>query len=466
VPAPKIESIAVLPLENLSGDKEQEYFADGMTDALITNLGKISALRVISRTSVMRYKQTKKPLPEIARELKVDAVVEGSVLRSGERVRISANLLHAPSDRQLWANSYESQLQDVLVLQGEVARAIAEEVRLKLTPQEQTRLTTTRPVNPKAYEAYLKGRYFWNKGTEEALRKSVEYFQQAIGIDPDYALPHAGLADAYVLQVRWNFLPPKEASPMARAAAKKALEIDDTLAEAHISMGGSATIDWDYQGAEREFRRAIELNPNSAMAHGEYGGLLVVMGQGEEGVAELHRAQELDPLSHAEKAVTGWGLYMTRQYDQAMEQEQNTLEMEPNCVPAHLFLGPIYEQRGEYEKATRVLLTATTLSGGSPEALASLGHVFAVSGNKTEARKILHRLRDQSGGKYVSSHDVAVIYVGLGDKEQAFSWLEKAFAERDQGLSSLKVNPRLDPLRSDPRFQDLLRRMNFPPQKR
>ncbi|MGH2524936.1 MAG: tetratricopeptide repeat protein, partial [Anaerolineales bacterium] len=296
-PAPRIDSIAVLPLDNLSRDPEQEYFADGMTEALTAELSKISALKVISRTSAMRYRNTDKPMPQIARELNVDALIEGSVVREGDQVRITVQLIHGPTDKHLWAESYQRELRGVLALQSDVARAIAREVRVAVTPAEATRLAAARPVNPEAYQTYLKGRFYWNKRDDEGLKKSAKYFEQAIEIDPSYALAYAGLADAYGISTGIGLLPTKEALPKARAAALKALGIDPSLAEAHTSMGMVAHFEWDWLTAEEEYQRAIELNPNYATAHHFYSVYLSKMGRHEEAIAQATRAHELDPLS-------------------------------------------------------------------------------------------------------------------------------------------------------------------------
>jgi TolB-like protein/DNA-binding winged helix-turn-helix (wHTH) protein/Tfp pilus assembly protein PilF len=460
---PRIESIAVLPLENLSHDPEQEYFADGMTEELITNLGKISALRVISRTSVMHYKRTKKTLPDIARELNVDALVEGTVQREGNRVRITANLLHAPTDRHLWAESYERDLRDVLALQSELAQTIAREIEIKVTPEEHERLARTRPVDPEAHEFYLKGLYFWDRRSGGGLDKAIKFFQQAIEKDPGYCLAYAGLADAYSSQVAWDVLPPKEGSARGRAAAEKALQ-DDKLAEAHVSLAFVMTYDRDLLGAEKEFRRGIQLNPGYARGHLFFAIALAKMGRVDAALAEVNRAHDLDPLSLITTAVSGWILYVARRYDQAVKREQQALGMDPNFAGAHSYLGVAYEQELKYTLAIEEFQKAVTLSGGSPSSVGALGHAYAASGNKAEALRVLRRLREQSNIVYVSSFSRAMVYTGLGEKELAFTWLQSAFEERDPGLMNLMVDPQLDPLRSDPRFQDLLRRMNFPPQ--
>jgi serine/threonine protein kinase/TolB-like protein/Tfp pilus assembly protein PilF len=463
---PKIESIAVLPLANLSGDPEQEYFADGMTDELITNLSKIGSLKVISRTSVMQYKGAKKPLREIAQALGVDGVIEGSVFRAGNRVRITAQLIHAATDRHLWAESYERDLTDVMALQGEVTRAIAGEVKAALTPQEQAHLAAARPANPDAHEAYLKGRYYWNSRTEEGLKKSLEYFQQAIEKDPGYALAYAGLADAYGLlgDSTYGVMAPKEAYPRAKAAAFRALEMDETLAEAHASLGLEKMMyAWDWTGAEKEFKRAIELNPGYATAHHWYAEYLSAMGRHDEAIAEIKRAQELDPLSLMINAIGGYVFFCARRYDEAIAQCRRTLELNAGFYPARLFLGWAYEQKQLYDEAISEYQKGIALEEGNPALAAFLAHAYAAAGRKTEALKIIPQLMEISKRRYVSPYDIAQIYTALADNGRALQWLEKAYQERDSELLWLKVDPGSNRLRSDPRFQDLLRRMNFPP---
>jgi serine/threonine-protein kinase len=460
----QIQSIAVLPLENLSRDPEQEYFADGMTDELITNLSKISSLRVISRTSVMQYKGAKKPLREIAQALGVDGVIEGSVFRAGSRVRITAQLIHAATDRHLWAESYERDLTDVMALQGEVTRAIAGEVKAVLTPQEQTRLASARPVNPEAHEAYLKGRYSWNLRTEEGLKKGIEYFQQAIEKDPGHALAYAGLADSYDALAYWNLMAPKEAFPRAKAAALKALEMDETLAEAHASLGEARfKYDWDWVGAEKEYKRAIELNPGYATAHGWYAGYLSGMGRHDKAIAEAKRAQELDPLSLSINAGEGWAFFCARRYDEAIAQCRRTLELNVGFYPTHLYLGFAYEQKKLFEQAIAEYQEAIGLGRGKPLLAPYLARGFAAAGKRTEALTIISQMAELSKRRYVSPYGMAQIYAALSDPGRAFQWLDKACQERDTWLVWLKVEPGFDSLHSDPRFQDLLRRMNFPP---
>jgi eukaryotic-like serine/threonine-protein kinase len=458
-----INSVAVLPLKNLSGDPEQEYFADGMTEALITDLGKIGALRVTSRTSVMRYKEDRKPLPEIARQLKVDGVVEGSVLRSGDRVRITAQLIEAATDQHLWSRSYERDLRDVLALQSEVAQAIAQEIKIKLTPQEQTRLASARPVHREAYDAYLKGHYFWNKGTEEARKRSVDYFNQSIEKDPSYAPAYAGLAESFLaLQVHGTWSP-REFLPKAKAAAMRAVELDDTLAEARTALGHvKYRYERDLVGAEREYRRAIDINPRYADAHVWYGYLLAAIGQRDASIAEMKQALELEPLSLMIHHHLTWAFYYTGQYDEAIEQARKVIEMDPNFSPGHLNLGIACERKGMYKEAIAELEKAVYLSR-EPQAMAALGHAYAVSGRKKQAEKMLGQLRELSKRRHVSPRFIALIYVGLGEKEQALEWLHKAYEQYSHGLNILRADSRFDGLRSDPRFADLLRRLGLPP---
>jgi tetratricopeptide (TPR) repeat protein len=367
-------------------------------------------------------------------------------------------------ERHLWARSYERDLRDVLSLQREVAREIAKEVQVKLTPQQQTHFASTRPVNPEAYEAYLRGRYFWNKRTEEGLTKGIEFFGQALEKDPAYALAYTGLADCYCLLGVLSFRPPKDAFPRAKAAAAKALELDETCAEAHISLARvKADYEWDWHGAEGEYKRAIELNPNYATAHHWYSDYLQGRGRQDEAIAEIKRALELDPLSLIINAVAGQQLYSGRRYDQAVEQLRKALEMDPNFALAHWFLGDTYEQKAEYESAIAEYQKARTASGGSTYAVAALGRAYAAAGKRREALKILGELKELSKRTYVSPYFMGSIYIALGGKDQALEWLQKAYEERDPWMGYLKVEPAFDPLRSDPRFQDLLRRMNFPP---
>ncbi len=459
----RIQSLAVLPLENLSGDPEQEYFADGLTEELIATLAQIGALRVISRTSAMQYKGARRPLPEIARALNVDAIVEGSVRRAGDRVRITAQLIEAPTDRHLWANSYEGNLSDVLALQGEVAQAIAHEVRIKLTPEQEKRLARARSVAPEAYEAYLKGRYYWDKRTEEGLYKGIEYFRQAIEIDPLYPLAHVGLADSYNILGYYSYLTPREAFPKAKAAAARALELDANLAEAHCSLAyAQHYLDWDWETSERSFRRAIEINPGYAVAHQFYALQLAVLGRSEEARAEITRAVELDPLSLIINASVGYAHFFARRYPEAAEICLKTLEMDSNFYLAHLWLGWAYEQMGKLDEAIAEAQKAVSLSGGRPGILASLARAYAVSGRVAEARHLLEELAEPAKRRYVSSYRLAGVYAGLGEMDASFELLEKAYQERSHLLTHIKVDPWFDPLRADPRYLDLVKRVGLP----
>ncbi len=463
-PQGRMTSLVVLPFENLSADKDQAYFADGMTDELIAHLAKIRSLRVISRTSSMEYKGTHKALSQIARDLNVDSVVEGTVLRSGDRVRITAELVQVATDRHLWAETYESQLGDVLTLQSHVASAIVNEIRVKLTPEDQVRLATTRPVSTQSYENYLKGRYYWNKRSQEGLTKAIDYFQLAIEKDPNYALAYAGLADCYSIigSAIVGTVPASGVAPKARAAALKSLELDDTLAEAHTSL---ATVrfnyDWDWNAAASGFRRAVELNPSYATAYQRNSLYLMSMGRTSESIAEMNRAHDLDPLSISMNFSLGWRLYMAREYDQAIEQLRNTIDMDPAFVLPHLVLGQAYEQKKAYDQAIAELRRATELSLGSPPVLAALARTLAVSGRITEARNLLEQLQ-LSKRQYVSPFYVAIVYAGLGENERALDWLEKAYADHSNAIVFLKVDPQLDTLRSHPRFHELQRKLRLP----
>src|SRR5229473_929622 len=461
-PPKQITSIVVLPLENLSADKDQAYFADGMTDELIANLAKIRSLRVISRTSAMGYKGTHKTLSEIARDLNVDAVVEGTVLRSGDRVRITAELVQVATDRHLWADTYESPFGDVLTLQSRVASAIVNEIRINLTPEEQRRLARARPISPESYEDYLKGRFYWNKRSEEGLTRAIEYFQLATQKDPHSALAFAGLADCYSIigSAIVGSVPSQEVAPKARVAALKALELDKSLAEAQTSL---ATVqfnyDWNWAAAGNGFQRSIELNPSYATAYQRYSLYLMAMGRSGESLAQMNRARDLDPLSISMNFSLGWRLYMARQYDQAISQLRNTLEMDPNFALPRMVLGQAYEQKGLYQQAIVELQKAAAISHDSPPMLGALGHAFGVAGNKAEADKLLGQLLEQSKKRYVSPFYVSIVYAGLHENEKAMDWLEKAYEDRSNAIIFLKVDPDFDGLRSNPRFQVLLRRL-------
>jgi TolB-like protein/DNA-binding winged helix-turn-helix (wHTH) protein/tetratricopeptide (TPR) repeat protein len=462
----QITSLVVLPLENVSGDKDQDYFADGMTDELIAHLAKISSLRVISRTTAMAYRDSRKPLSEIARELHVDGVVEGTILRSGNRVRITAELIQVSTDHHLWAESYESPVGDILTLQSQVTSAIVSEISVKLTPEDQKRLTSSaRPVSPEAYEDYLKGRYYWNKRSEEGISRAAAYFEAATQKDPTYALGYAGLADCYSLvgSTIVGTMPSAEAGPKAKAAALKALEIDSSLGEAETSLASVRfNYDWDWPAAASGFQRAIKLNPSYATAYQRYSLYLIAMGRSRESVEQINLAHQLDPLSLSISFSYGWRLYMAHRYDQAIEQLRNTLEMDPNFALAHLVLGETFEQKGDYKQAIDQLQKATALSPNSPLMVAGLGHAFAIARRTSEARAVLNQLAEQSKKQYVAPFYIALVYAGLSENEKAMDWLETAYEDRSNGLVFLKVDPELDTLRLDPRFKELQRKMNLP----
>lgn len=458
-------SLVVLPLENLSGDKEQDYFADGMTDDLIANLAKIRSLRVISRSTAMAYKGTHKPLPQIANELNVDAVVEGTVMRVGNRVRITAELVQVSTDRHLWADTYESQIGDVLTLQNRVSSAIVDEIRINLTPEDKVRLAKNPSVSPEAYEEYLKGRYYWNKRSGEGFAKAIRYFENATRKDPQYALAYAGLADSYGIigAIMYGSVPAAEAAPKAKAAAVRALQIDPSLAEAQTSLATAKfNYDWDWAGAAEGFKRAIQLDPSYATAYQRYSLYSIAMGRFDDSLEQIKKARDLEPLSISINASFGWRLYLAREYDRSIAQLRDTLEMDPSYGWAHLTLGQAYEQKGQYDLALQELQRAVEISHSSPLMVSALAHAYALSGNQSEARKLLAQLDAQSKKQYVSPFYVAIVYLGLGKNELAMNWLQKAYADRSNGLVFLKVEPELDPLRSDPRFISLLRKLNFP----
>jgi serine/threonine protein kinase/tetratricopeptide (TPR) repeat protein len=459
VRTPPIRSLAVLPFENLTGDTEQDYFADGMTEALITDLGQIQALRVISRTSVMKYKAARRPLPDIARELHVDAIIEGSVSHSENLAQVTARLVYAPTDTTLWNKSYKRDLQNVLVMQGEVASAIVQEIDVTLTPQEQQRLTSGRLVNPAAHEAYLKGRYL-NKGTNSQQSKAREYFEEAIRIDPHYAPAYAGLAENYLSssQIR-----PLVSMPQAKQLALKALDLAPELAEAHMEL---ALIhfyaDWNWVAAEREFRRALELNPNDAEAHRTYSFYLAALDRGDEAHAESLQAQQLDPLSVWTQITAGYVFYYNRKYDEAIEQCRRVLEWDANSVGGYDCLGASYLAKGMYEEAIEASQKASRLSDNDPTRLVGLGRAYALAGRKSDARIVLDQLREFSSRTYVPSYFFVTIYAALGENDQAFNRLHEALHDHDVYLAWLKVDTAVDPLRRDPRFQDLLHHVGLP----
>lgn len=476
----RIGSLAVLPLVDLSGNPDQDFFADGMTEALITDLGKVSALRVISRTSVVQYKGTRKTLPEIARELNVDALLEGTVLRSGNRLRITANLVQASPERHLWAESYESEVGDILTLQGQVAQAVAREIQVKLTPEEEKVLGYARPVNPKAHDDYLKGRYLCNKDTRGPIDKGIQYFQKAIDEAPSDPLAYAGLADCYVL-LAWGGdifagdLSPQEIMPKARDAAQRALQLDEGLADAHTTFADVQMIlDWNWSGAEQEFKRAIELNPSYTPAHVWYAHYLAAMGRSDESVAEAKRSLELDPFSEVTTDFAEWAFQFARRYDLTVQQAQRSLEVAPEFPWAHWELGWAYERTGRASEAIPELIKAEELFGMSQEKLTGLRKAYHESGRKGYWRKMLEFCREASkqprtfgsasgygSVDYFQNVEMAAVQVRLGELNAAFESLERARKKHDTNIIYLKVDPFWDDVRSDPRFQSLLRRMGL-----
>ena len=390
-----MNSLLVLPLKSLSSDPEQGYLADGITDALIARLAGVSALRVISETSSSLYKGTNKPLSQIARELNVGGIVEGSVLRSGDRIRINVQLVQPYGEKRIWGQTYEQDVRDVLAMQSEVTRAIVDEIRVKLTPGEEARLKHVRPSNPEAYVAYAKGRFYWNKRTEEGLRKAIEFFGRAIEVDPDYTLAYVGLADSWVPRAWYAYVPAKEAFPHAKKAITRALELDPDLAEAHTTLAFlNLYYDWDWAAAEREFRRAIELNPNYANAHHWYAEYLSLAGQHQAGIREAQRARELDPLSSIINTWVGSRYYFAGKFDSAIEEYRNVVEIDPNFVPARLALGQAYEKMKMFREAILELERAVNLSGGSPVYVASLAHAYGVSGRKNDGLRLIDGFKE------------------------------------------------------------------------
>jgi TolB-like protein/Tfp pilus assembly protein PilF len=455
----QIRSIAVLPLENRSHDPEQDYFADGMTDELITELAKLNVVRVISRTSVMRFKNTDKSLPEIAKSLNVDAVVEGSVQRVGDRVKINARLLQARTERELWGRSYERDVSDVLGLEHEVSEAIAGSIEVTLKPVRESQ--KLRSVDPVAHEAYLKGLYYWNKRTPEGLKRALQYFQQAIDRDPNYALAYAGLSYTYAFAPELG-LPSESARERQRAAALKAVELDDSLPEAHTALAGAYQNEWDWGGAELQYKRTIQLNPNYATARHWYSIYLSVVGRHEEAIAEAKRALELDPLSLIIQANLGGRYLRSGRYQEAIQECQKALEMDPTFAVAHNCVGYAYLQMGRAPEAVVEFQTAVRLSGGDTESVSALGYAFGASGKGKEAAEILSQLRSSSGDAYLPAYYIAIVDSGLGRKDETFAWLERAYRSRTSELPEVKTEPMFIKLREDPRFHELLQRIGLP----
>ena len=456
--------LAVLPFKNLSGNKKHDYFSDGITEEMITQLARISPERlgVIARTSAMQYRSTDKSVRQIGRELGISYILEGSVRRAGNRVRIAAQLIKVSDETHLWAETYERKLGDILSLQNDVARAAVQEIKLKLEPGERDRLVGAAVVDPQAYEAYLQGRSLLNRRTFETLNKSVQYFQEAIQRDPHYAVAYAGLADSYLTMMDCGQLSADDATSKADAAARKALQIDDTLAEAHTSLGHSAFHQFNWPTTETEYRRALELNPNYAAAHFYYGNYLSAVGRAEEALWEARTALALDPVSLVASSNLSDLLYNAGRYEQAAEQALRVLEVDPTFYRAYGDLGRAYEQQGKLSQAIAAFRKIVTASGRSPAYLPQLAHAYGLAREREKATKLLQELQRLSKKQHVAPHAFAVVFAGLGDKEQTLAWLERAYTARDEVLPFLRVNPRLGFLHDDARFQDLVRRMKFP----
>jgi TolB-like protein/DNA-binding winged helix-turn-helix (wHTH) protein/Tfp pilus assembly protein PilF len=457
--ADPIRSIAILPFDNYSHDPEEQYFTDGLTEALTAEMGKMHGLRVPSRTSVMLYKREKKPLQQIARELNVDALVEGSVMRSGDRVGVTVQLLDGARDQHLWGESYQRDSSDVIAMEHDLARTIAEKLKLNLTAGDQLRLNSSGKVNPEAYAAYLHGRFYWYKRTIEDFHKSIQYYEQAVSQDPNYAPAYAGLADAYALlgSSPNDALPPNEAMPKAKAAAQKALQLDDGLAEAHASLAYvSMVFDWDWGTAEKEFHRAIDLNSNYATAHEWYAELLAARGRESEALEEMKRARDADPLLVLMHTAVAEALYYSRHYDEVIAQCRQTLELDPNYALARFHLGRAYLAKGMYTEAIEEYRKAEGSLGETPAMVMAIGYAEAKAGNPASARKALEQLKEQSRGRYVPALYSAALYTSLGDSKNGITLLKKAAKEHSDYLIFLNVDPMADSLRAIPSFQALL----------
>jgi TolB-like protein/Flp pilus assembly protein TadD len=452
---PEIRSIAILPLTNLSGDPGQEYFADGMTEELINDLGQVSTLRVISLTSAMSYKGTKKNLPEIARELAVSGVVEGSVQREGNQVRISAQLIDAKTDRPIWAHTYVRDMTSILALQGEVAQAIADEISIYVTPQEQARPARKRPIDPEAQDLYLHGILQLNA---DDCERAVDYFHQALNKNPNYAQAHAALADCYGRMGESGRLAYKDAFSKQKTEAAKAIELDESLPGGHAELANAAmTLDWDWATAAKEFHRAQELNPNSALIHQKYAFYLVRTGQLHEAQEEVERGVDLDPVSQRSFHSEGFIYYFSRQYDQALSLTRTVRALAINPPDWNFLQGDVYAEKGMYAESIAAFLK----SGAGPYSLGHLGNAYARAGRVDAARRTISQLEEHVRKDGVGRYEIALVYIGLGKKQEAFKWLEESYNGHDVGLVYLKIDPCLDPLRSDPRFDDLVRRVGL-----
>jgi TolB-like protein/Tfp pilus assembly protein PilF len=457
------KSIAVLPFENRSEDKANAYFAEGVQDEILTRLSKIADLKVTSRPSTQHYKSVPENLAEIAKQLGVAHILEGSVQKSRDAVRVNVQLIKAANDSQVWAETFDRKLTDIFSVESDVAKAIADQLQAHITRQEEQVIAAKPTKNIEAYDAYLRGRYFWNKRTSDGIKHAIEHFQQSIERDPDFALGHAGLADSYIALTFYNFAAPHETMPKAKESAIKALALDNTLAEAHTSLAHILmNYDWNWSAAEKEFKRSIELKPDYATGHQWYAiHYLTATGRFEEAVQEMKRALELEPASLLMNTFMGTTLYYAGRYDEAIDQCRRTIEMDPNFAVAHWHLGLAYEQKQVLDAATEEFKKAISLSGGSPLMKAALGRAYAEAQEKHEAYKMLDELNELAKQQYVSAYEVATIYVALGNNEQAFQLLEQAYGEHSFHFVYLNVSPQFKPVRSDPRFQELVQRVGL-----
>jgi TolB-like protein/Flp pilus assembly protein TadD len=454
------KSIAVLPFDNLSRDPDNAYFAEGVQDEILTRLAKVADLKVISRTSTQHFKSTPENLPEIAKQLGVTNILEGSVQKAADQVRVNVQLINAMTDAHIWAETYDRKLTDIFAVESEIAKAIAETLQAKLTGAEKSSIAKAPTANPEAYELYLKGRFFWNKRTGTDLRKAIDYFNQAIAKDPNYALAYVGLADSYLLLSSYAAVSPAESLPPARSALKKALELDDSSAEAHASSGLLATLELDLHRALDELKRAVELNPNYATAHHWFSLAHLTLAQFDSAISEAKRAIELDPLSLVINADTSWIYFSARRYDEAEVQVRKTLEIGPQFFLAHYYLGEILQFKGRLNEAIAEFQKAFELNN-DPYSLAMLGQAYARKGQKDEAQKILARLNEEAKSHYVAPYALALVQIGLGDKNRAIEELEHAYQEHEINwfFFKIKVDPMLDDLRGDPRFEALVQKV-------
>ena len=459
-----INSLAVLPLVNVSPDAEMEYFSDGITESIINALTQLPKLRVVPRSTVFRYKSPNIDPQQVGRELGVRAVLTGRVLHFGERLVVNAELIDVANESQLWGEQYNRKPADIFEVQEEISKEISQKLLSKLSGEDRKRLTKRHTHDTEAYGHYLKGRFYWNKRTEEGFRKGIEHFHQAIEVDPNYALAYAGLADSYILLVFYAAQNPREAMAKAKAAAVTALKLDDSLAEAHTSLAYIHYVyDWNWPAAEKEFKKSIKLNPKYATAHHWYAFRLAAAGRHEDAIAEMKLARELDPLALIINTEVGWAYYFARQYDKAIEQYQKSLEMDPGFGVAHMFMGTAYVQQGRYAEGIAELLKAIELSGGGVGMNGLLGHAYGRAGDKEAALKMIAELTQQPAGKYVSPYNLALIHAGLDETDATLELLDEACEHRSLFLAWLNVEPMFDSVRSDPRFGELLKRIGLKP---